>query len=126
VSAGPRTSTMFYLQQIDHVALTVTDVERSLHWYRSVLGLERRYQDAWNVPVVVCAGSACIALVRGEPTGGPRHLAFKADLQNFEQARADLQRFGIAFEFEDHGIAHSIYFRDPDGHVLEITSYDVD
>jgi len=116
---------MFQLQQIDHIALTVTDVDRSVHWYLSVLGLERRDEDAWAVPAVVCAGSTCIALFQGKPTGGPRHLAFKADRQNFEQARADLQRLGVAFEFEDHGIAHSIYFRDPDGHVLEITNYDL-
>jgi len=28
-------------------------------------------------------------------------------------------------EFQNHGIAHSIYFRDPDGHELEITTYEV-
>jgi len=31
----------------------------------------------------------------------------------------------IALEFQDHGIAHSIYFFDPDGHALEITTYDL-
>jgi catechol-2,3-dioxygenase len=31
----------------------------------------------------------------------------------------------IAFEFQDHGAAHSIYLEDPDGLLLELTTYDV-
>ena len=31
----------------------------------------------------------------------------------------------ISTEFQDHGISHSIYFQDPDGHQLELTTYDV-
>jgi catechol 2,3-dioxygenase-like lactoylglutathione lyase family enzyme len=43
---------MFTLQGIDHVALTVRDVRRSVHWYMEVLGLERRFEEAWgNFPV---------------------------------------------------------------------------
>ena len=35
----------------------------------------------------------------------------------------ELKRRGIQFEFQDHEISHSIYFRDIDGHQLEITTY---
>ena len=40
-------------------------------------------------------------------------------------AQAELKRRGIQFEFQDHKISHSIYFDDPDGHHLEITTYDL-
>jgi catechol-2,3-dioxygenase len=43
----------------------------------------------------------------------------------FERARHDLHERGIAITFADHTAAHSIYFTDPDGHELEITTYDV-
>jgi catechol 2,3-dioxygenase-like lactoylglutathione lyase family enzyme len=36
---------MLHVKHIDHVALTVKDVERSIKWYRDVLGLERRHQE---------------------------------------------------------------------------------
>jgi catechol-2,3-dioxygenase len=36
-----------------------------------------------------------------------------------------LQSRGVPFQFSDHEIAHSIYFTDPDGFLLEITTYDV-
>jgi catechol 2,3-dioxygenase-like lactoylglutathione lyase family enzyme len=53
------------------------------------------------------------------------HLAFRADRQNFVAAQKELSHRGIKFEVEDHEIAHSIYFRDPDGHQLEITTYEL-
>ena len=27
--------------------------------------------------------------------------------------------------FSDHGASHSLYFRDPDGHLVELTTYEV-
>ncbi len=127
---------MFELEGIDHVALAVRDVQRSLAWYQEVLGLERRFEDVWgDYPAVVGVGTTSIALF---PVEGPdpisfigrdalvmRHLAFRVDRKNFIEARADLKRRGIAFEFQDHDVAHSIYFDDPDAHEIEITTYDL-
>ncbi len=127
---------MFVLEGIDHVALAVRDVQRSAAWYQDVLGLTRLYEDVWgDFPAIVGTGTTSIALfpVQGnEPKGRPgrdtlamRHLAFRVDAANFAGARQALEARGIAVEFEDHGIAHSIYFSDPDGHALEITTYDL-
>jgi catechol 2,3-dioxygenase-like lactoylglutathione lyase family enzyme len=130
-------SNVFTLQQIDHVALTVTDLEKSIAWYQDVLGLERRYQEAWeDCPAMLCAGSTCVALFplpSPEPsarTGGCAqpamcHLAFRATYADLLEAEKNLQERGILFEFQNHQIAHSIYFADPDGHQLEITTYDL-
>lgn len=127
---------MFTIQGIDHVALAVRDVRRSAAWYQEVLGLERLYEDAWgDVPAVVGTGGTSIALfpVQGDqPKGRPgrdtlamRHLAFRVDAANFARARQELEARGIALESQHHGIAQSIYFADPDGHELEITTYDL-
>jgi len=130
-------SIVFKLQQIDHVALAVTDLEKSIAWYQDVLGLERRYQEAWgDCPAMLCAGSTCVALFPLRPAessvraSGPaqptmRHLAFRATYADLLEAEQNLQERGIRFEFQNHGIAHSIYFADPDGHQLEITTYDL-
>ena len=53
------------------------------------------------------------------------HLAFRADRKSFLAAQEELKHHGITFEFQDHEISHSIYFRDPDGHELEITTYEL-
>jgi catechol 2,3-dioxygenase-like lactoylglutathione lyase family enzyme len=127
---------MFVIQSIDHVALAVRDVRRSAAWYQDVLGLERLYEEAWgDFPAVVGTGGTSIALfpVEGDqPRGRPgrdtlamRHLAFRVDRSNFARARERLEARGISVSFQDHDIAHSIYFHDPDGHQLEITTYDL-
>ncbi len=54
-----------------------------------------------------------------------RHLAFRANAENFARAQRELTDGGVEFEFQDHGIAHSIYVHDPDGHEIEITTYDL-
>jgi catechol 2,3-dioxygenase-like lactoylglutathione lyase family enzyme len=120
------------VQSIDHVALATSDHERAIAWYTDVLGLERRHQEAWgDVPVMLCAGETCIAFfltaeaIDTATPAGLRHLAFRVDRAGFIAAQERLRERGIAFEYADHDIAHSIYFEDPDGHQLEITTYDV-
>jgi catechol 2,3-dioxygenase-like lactoylglutathione lyase family enzyme len=122
------------LQGIDHVALAVRDVERAADWYVEVLGLERLHAEEWKVPVFVGKGDTGIALFPIEDAAGRKspdergsmlHLAFRTDGAGFTKAREELNKRGIKFRFEDHGIAHSIYFSDPDGINLEITTYEV-
>jgi catechol 2,3-dioxygenase-like lactoylglutathione lyase family enzyme len=124
------------LEGIDHVALSVRDVERSAQWYIDVLGFERRHEGMWDgIPVFIGKGTTSLALfpVRsGErSTSAARgdvrmlHLALRANRPNFLAAQEELKRRGIKFEFSDHEISHSIYFRDPDGHELEITTYEL-
>jgi catechol 2,3-dioxygenase-like lactoylglutathione lyase family enzyme len=127
---------MFSVEGIDHIALAVRDVERSVAWYKDVLGLERRYEDAWgNYPAVVGVGTTSIALfpVTGvEPKPSPsrdvlamRHFAFRTDRANFDSARRELNQRGIPLESQHHGISESIYFHDPDRHEVEITTYEL-
>ena len=127
---------MVRVDSIDHVALTVRDVARSVAWYQAVLGLERRYADVWgDFPAVLGAGTTSLALFPTpvpEPAPPPgrevlsiRHVAFRVDRATFDEARGALEAHGVVPSFEDHVAAHSLYFTDPDGHQLEITTYDV-
>lgn len=128
----------FRLESLDHVAIAVRDVDASRRWYAEILGLERRHRETWgDVPTMMCAGATMLALFprpageseeeRSRRAGRPglRHIAFRADRANFDRARSELERRGIEIEFEDHEIAHSIYFTDPDGFALEITTYEI-
>src|ERR1041385_6782879 len=125
------------LQGIDHVAIGVRDIERSVQWYPEVLGFERLHDGVWNgVPTFVGKGNTGIALFPASPDAKSTpltrrdvrmlHLAFRADRENFLAAQRELEKRGIKFEFQDHEISHSIYFRDPDGHQLEITTYELE
>ena len=121
------------LEQIDHVALQCASPEATMAWYISTLGFEQAFQDKWaGVPIFLRLGSTFLALFprknSNEPQnrGGLAHLAFRAAThQDFEGAQVELRARGVPFEFEDHEVSHSVYFRDPDGFQLEITTYDV-
>jgi catechol 2,3-dioxygenase-like lactoylglutathione lyase family enzyme len=124
------------LEGIDHVALAVSDIDRSANWYIEVLGFERLHEDMWDgIPTFIGKGTTGIALFPVNSHAGPAssvrsgirmlHLAFRADRNGFVAAQEELKRREIKFEFQDHQISHSIYFRDPDGHQLEITTYQI-
>ncbi len=127
---------MFRIEHIDHVALTVRDVTASIAWYKDVLGLEQRHAEAWNNrPAMLCAGETCLALFEAHednPDDAPnadttlimKHLAFRVDRDNFEAAQEALRAWDIPFTYSDHTISESIYFHDPNGHRLELTTYD--
>ena len=121
------------LEGIDHVAVAVPDLDQTVEWYRDVLGFQRLHAEEWGgVPAFIGLGSTALALFprEGSPgagsTDGPMlHLAFRANRREYEKAKEELKARGISFRFEDHEIAHSIYFRDLNDLPLEITTYEV-
>jgi catechol 2,3-dioxygenase-like lactoylglutathione lyase family enzyme len=120
------------LEVLDHVGLAVSDVARSVRWYQRVLGLERVFEAAWgDYPAVLVAGGSGVALFPSE--GAPiqaatfdslPHVGFRASRAGYEAAKAELEAAGIEFRESDHRVAWSVYLLDPDGHLLEITTYE--
>ena len=120
------------LEALDHVGLTVTDVARSVRWYQEVLGLRRAHQEAWgDFPAVLEANGSGVALFPRDAADPPppadplRHVAFRTSRRGLEAASPSFAPAGIAFEERDYGVAWSVYMPDPDGHLVEITTYEV-
>src|SRR3954463_10975103 len=98
------------LQLIDHVALSVRDIERSAQWYIDVLGFERQHGDVWgDYPIFVGKNDAAIALfpIRSSASSSASslvrvlHFAFRADREGFAEAQKELKARAIDFEFQD-------------------------
>jgi catechol 2,3-dioxygenase-like lactoylglutathione lyase family enzyme len=118
------------LQRLDHVSLNVTDRARSIAWYRDVLGLPQLNQPtADDEPVFVGQPGLQFGLFQAQrpspprevESAGLRHVALVVD--DLDAAQERLRLHGVTFRSEDHGNALSVYFDDPDGHVLELTTY---
>ena len=118
------------LQRLDHVSLNVADRRRAVAWYRDVLGLPQRNEpSADDEPVFMGDVGLQVGLFQAQheapareaESAGLRHVAFL--VEDLEAARERLSVHQVPFRFEDHGNAISLYVRDPDGHVLELTTY---
>ena len=133
------------IMQIDHVELFVPDRYQAAEWYGRVLGLRIVEEfEHWAAnpsgPLMVAtpAGGTKLALFQGtpqqsKPTAGFHRVAFGVDAEQFvaflrrledEELHDDRGRRVTIDAVVDHSQAYSIYFCDPDGHRLELTTYD--
>ena len=122
---------MMRLEQIDHVGLRCASPEATKEWYVKILGFEHVFPDS-EAPIFLRLGSTYLTLFpqkeNEQPAANGRawHLALRAaTYADFRSAQAELQAKGVSFQFQDHEISHSIYLFDPDGFLLEITTYDI-
>ena len=122
--------------RLDHLVIAVSDFERSNAWYRDVLGVEveqvddgfARYRFGdWMLNVHQEGLDTLNAAKPVEPGNSDFCLVWDGPL---ERAVAHLERHGVEIvagpweqEFA-RGRARSVYFRDPDGSLLELVSYE--
>jgi catechol 2,3-dioxygenase-like lactoylglutathione lyase family enzyme len=108
---------------VDHVVLHVSDVERSKEFYTEILGMTAYRQD--NEQVFLHAGQQGVALFkkRGDTplTAGNdlNHLALNVATGTYETLKAELEKSGVEVSGRP-GQDRCIYFRDPDGHRLQL------
>ncbi len=131
------------IDSLDHVAITVADMDRSLAFYAGLLGCEVLGQllldDGTFKLVYLRKGRALIELFAhrsappdpdrsGAPAPAPRrggfeHLAFHSD--DVDAVAADLAAAGVPFSVAPKDAAGNVrlaFFRDPDGNTLEVVS----
>lgn len=111
------------IRGINHITLSISDLDRSIEFYVGVLGchLVARWDDGCYLE----AGDLWLALVvednvRQAPLPEYTHVAFDVAANHFA-AMADRVRQSDAEVFQDNSTeGESLYFLDPDGHKLEL------
>ena len=96
--------------ELDHVALTVSNIAKSIEWYRENLQADVLYEDeTWALLKV---GNSKMALMTGNKH--KPHVAFRQeDLSQFEIEEIGIHRDGVAY----------VYKEDPDGNCIECVCY---
>jgi len=140
------------LSGIHHTSFTVSDMDRSIAFYRDILGMKLTWDSKaagveFKGPVAdavtgcpgteqriafLSLGESRLELVEYTPTGKPQidnkpsdtgsaHICFKTD--DIEEVYRKLAANNVRLHCtpHDNGPAIVIYFRDPDGCVLEAT-----
>ena len=130
---------MTKLDRVLETALYVDDLERAARFYVDVLQLEPLFEDERLRAFAVGGTNVLLLFRRGGslttvqmPGGtipphdgsGPLHIAFGVAGEDLEKWAARLRTHDIAIEGRTawpRG-GHSIYFRDPDGHLVELAT----
>ena len=118
---------------LDHVVLEIADMEASLAFYQGVLGLEALRLDEFRSGQVgfvsMRAGGSLVDLLPSERPGpGPHHICIEFG-EGIEVLVQHLAVHGINVEeaewrYGARGMGKSVYVKDPDGHVVELRTYD--
>ena len=126
---------MIRIRGVAHFTIPVTDTERSLAFYRDILGLHPIRVNHERGMVFLDAEGDCVILARSkariDPDDHDVHHAFIVDAEDYEAAKDVLAQRGVDVFFEEDRQDGAVngpraYFHDPDGNVLEIinlTSY---
>lgn len=119
---------------LGHVVWYVKDLEKSLAFYRDLLGFQEIGRVFDGKAVALTSGRTHHELLLIEvgnapapPTTGRRlgiyHIGIKIgdSLEELRRAKAELEQAGIAISgLSDHTVSQSLYLKDPDGNEVEI------
>lgn len=119
------------LTGIDHLHLYVTDRAAAADWYQRVLGFTvieklRRWSAGEGGPLMVedPSGEVHLALFQRENLAPSSAIALGCGDSAFLDWKSHLEKQGLELRLADHGVSWSIYFSDPYGNSLEITTYE--
>jgi catechol 2,3-dioxygenase-like lactoylglutathione lyase family enzyme len=121
------------LSGLDHLVITVTDIPRAVDFYSRVLGLDVRYRDRDRVDLML--GDLALRLHwtdtdvtprAATPTPGSLDLCLRS-LLPLDEVKRHLEALDVEVELGPvtrqgaTGEIASLYLRDPDGNLLEIS-----
>ncbi len=127
------------IEGFDHVAITVADVDATVDWYHRVLAAEPLYRDLWlagTMPVALLqVGAARLSVHPAAapaaphaqaPTPGSADLCFRFDgpvsriFELLDAAGVAVEDGPVPRPASSGERGTSVYFRDPDGNLLEL------
>jgi catechol 2,3-dioxygenase-like lactoylglutathione lyase family enzyme len=127
---------MARVSAVIETSLYVDDLRRARRFYVETLGLEPLFDDPRACALNVGDRSVLLLFARGQSTephhipggtipahdgSGPAHIGFAVDAAELDVWESRLRERGIAIESIVQWArgGRSIYFRDPDGHLVE-------
>ena len=122
------------IKNIDHFVVTTRDLKACLDFYVGALGMEHRESNGHH-SLYIPSGKISIHTKKGEfqpaalnPTYGSQDFCLIVE-DDLETVKRELETKGITpltdivERHGAHGVMHSLYVRDPDGNLVELSSY---
>lgn len=118
---------------LGHVVFYVRELERSLRFYRDVLGFREVGRVFGGQAAALTGGRTHHEFLLIEVGDAPKpltghrlglyHIGIKVGdtLEELRKAKAELERYQIPIDgMSDHTVSQSLYLRDPDGNEVEL------
>jgi catechol 2,3-dioxygenase len=118
---------------LGHVAFYVKDLERSLAFYRDLLGFKEVGRIFNGAAAALTSGRTHhellliqVGVAPGPPNGRHRglyHVGIKLgdSLEELRTAKRELEQAGVSIDgMSDHTVTQSLYVKDPDGNEVEL------
>jgi catechol 2,3-dioxygenase len=118
---------------LGHVVFYVKDLERSLRFYRDLVGFKEVGRIFEGKAAALTSGRThheLLLIEVGDAPAPPRgrrlglyHIGIKVgdSLEELRTAKRELERAGVPIEgMSDHTVSQSLYLRDPDGNEVEL------
>jgi catechol 2,3-dioxygenase-like lactoylglutathione lyase family enzyme len=138
VSADPPESP-FRTTGTDHITIWGSNAEDTIDYYRDTLGMslvlrQPNLDDPSQTHLFFDTGDGTILTFfvsddrpsnrqpQRTDVGGVHHLCFNLDPQRFEEVARALDTAGYNYNVFDRGIFYSLYTRDHDGLIIELTA----
>lgn len=111
-------------RHIDHIALMVSDLERSAQLFAEVFNDAQVVVGEGDHDARIRLGGVTLVMVTGQPPAAPNgdHIAFAVDPEEFHACAHHLREQGIEVRFGRGDTA--LYFTDYDNHVFELVVAD--
>jgi glyoxylase I family protein len=121
---------------VHHLALICSDIDRTIDFYSNVLGFPlvelfpnrdwpsstHFFHDLGNGNLLAFFDFPDVPMPpTQESIGGMHHISIAVPREQYERIRAELDRRGMAY-FGPDRVENSLYFKGPDGELLEIES----
>jgi catechol 2,3-dioxygenase-like lactoylglutathione lyase family enzyme len=119
------------IDRIDHLNITVADIDRSIEFYQRVLGMRSERMGEGRAALLFGEQKIHLDLAGATAMSGekrmPAHICFITDAPIAEIA-AHVERCGVPIRMQGPragatGTIQSVYIDDPDNHSIEISTY---
>jgi predicted enzyme related to lactoylglutathione lyase len=116
-------TTSEFVTGVDFVPFSTQDLDRSMDFYGTKLGLPRSVYVPERNYAEFETGNVTLSIVDGEAMGighNINHTAVALHVEDVAVARAELEGRGVEFQGEilDTGVCFMAFFADPDGNAL--------
>jgi len=127
---------MIKIQGIDHVALNVRDLDKSVEFYTKVIGLKvtAREPSKPGIEYFLDCGPSLLGIIQAKNLDdqhpfaheglGANHFSFRIHADDFGPMIKRLEEHGVTIEYaKKREKSWSLYFYDIDGNKLEVTAW---